>query len=116
MSKRVLSSTISRRGLLKGIGVGALAATVPAFAYRATPQERSERALPSAFKRFMVGDFELTVIQDRVVEFTPEMFESGAPEGGVELAELLDAPLATLDTRLGCAPGPRCPFELPPAP
>ena len=32
----------------------------------------------------------------------------------VALAELLDAPLATLDLRLSHASGPRCRFELPP--
>ncbi|MFP5308014.1 MAG: type II toxin-antitoxin system VapC family toxin [Actinomycetes bacterium] len=32
----------------------------------------------------------------------------------VALAELLDAPLATLDLRLARAPGPRCSFEVPP--
>lgn len=32
----------------------------------------------------------------------------------VALAEVLDAPLATLDTRLTRAVGPRCRFELPP--
>jgi predicted nucleic acid-binding protein len=32
----------------------------------------------------------------------------------VALAETLAAPLATLDTRLSRATGPRCPFELPP--
>lgn len=32
----------------------------------------------------------------------------------VALAEALDAPLATLDVRLGRATGPRCRFQLPP--
>lgn len=32
----------------------------------------------------------------------------------VALAEVLDAPLATLDRRLAKAPGPRCAFVLPP--
>ena len=32
----------------------------------------------------------------------------------VALAELLDAPLITLDARLARAPGPRCAFVLPP--
>lgn len=32
----------------------------------------------------------------------------------VALAEALDAPLVTLDTRLARAPGPRCAFETPP--
>lgn len=34
----------------------------------------------------------------------------------VALAEALDAPLATIDLRLTRAPGPRCAFEIPPAP
>lgn len=34
----------------------------------------------------------------------------------VALAELLDAPLVTLDRRLARAPGPRCAFRCPPAP
>ena len=34
----------------------------------------------------------------------------------VALAELLGAPLATLDAKLANAPGPRCPFLTPPAP
>jgi glyoxylase-like metal-dependent hydrolase (beta-lactamase superfamily II) len=42
----------------------------------------------------MVGEFELTVIQDRVVDFTPEMFELGAPEGAVA-AELARFSLPT---------------------
>ena len=33
----------------------------------------------------------------------------------VALAEALDAPLVTIDLRLSRAPGPRCPFETPPA-
>jgi predicted nucleic acid-binding protein len=33
----------------------------------------------------------------------------------VAVAELLDAPLATLDGRLATSPGPRCRFLLPPA-
>ena len=33
----------------------------------------------------------------------------------VAVAELLDAPLATLDGRLANSPGPRCQFLLPPA-
>ena len=33
----------------------------------------------------------------------------------VAVAELLDAPLATLDSRLANSPGPRCQFLLPPA-
>lgn len=32
----------------------------------------------------------------------------------VALAEALEAPLATLDTKLSRAPGPRCPFRTPP--
>jgi len=32
----------------------------------------------------------------------------------VAIAELLDAPLATLDGRLANSPGPRCRFLLPP--
>jgi predicted nucleic acid-binding protein len=31
----------------------------------------------------------------------------------VAVAELLDAPLATLDRRLASSPGPRCPFRTP---
>jgi predicted nucleic acid-binding protein len=34
----------------------------------------------------------------------------------VAVAELLDAPLATLDSRLANSPGPRCQFLLPPVP
>lgn len=33
----------------------------------------------------------------------------------VALAEVLDAPLVTLDRRLAAAPGPRCIFQIPPA-
>ena len=33
----------------------------------------------------------------------------------VAVAELLDAPLATLDARMADSPGPRCQFLLPPA-
>ena len=72
---------ISRRNVLKGLGVGAIAAAFPALAYEASPQARRTGALPTAFQRLSVGDVELTVIQDKVVDFTPDMFELGAPEG-----------------------------------
>ena len=36
--------------------------------------------------------------------------------GYIALAELLDAPLVTLDRRLARAPGPRCAFLTPPEP
>lgn len=82
------TTTISRRNLLKGLGVGAVAAAFPAMAYEASPRATPGRALPTAFQRLQVGDVELTVIQDKVIDFTPGMFEIGAPEGaaGEELA------------------------------
>jgi hypothetical protein len=85
-SKSAFSATISRRTQLTGICVGALA-------YRGAPPARPAQALPSAFTRFMVGEFELTVIQDRVGDFTPEIFELGAPKGAVaaELARFNSA-------------------------
>jgi glyoxylase-like metal-dependent hydrolase (beta-lactamase superfamily II) len=74
---------MSRRTLLKSIGVGAVAAALPAWAYEAPARAATPEGFPSALKRFGVGDFELTVMQDRVVEFMPAMFELGAPEGAV---------------------------------
>jgi len=49
---------------------------------------------------------------DRVWELRDNVSSSDAMY--VALAELIDAPLATLDRRLAAAPGPRCEFVLPP--
>lgn len=84
---------ITRRALLKTMGVGAVAAAFPALAYQ-PPAGARQTEYGTAFKRFALGDFEVTVIQDRVVEFVPEMFSLGAPDGGVE-AELAEGNLPT---------------------
>jgi glyoxylase-like metal-dependent hydrolase (beta-lactamase superfamily II) len=93
MSNAHSPKTVSRRTLLKTIGVGAVAAAFPALAHAQSYAGRPA-GNGTAFKRFRVGDFQVTVIQDRVVDFVPSMFSLGAPEGGVE-SELARANLPT---------------------
>lgn len=55
--------------------------------------------------------FPYAVVADRVWELRSTITAYDA--WYVAVAELLDAPLATLDRRLAVAPGPRCAFVLP---
>ena len=80
------SKSISRRDLFKGIGIGAVAAAVPGLSQRASAQVSPPPSPSMGFKRFWVGDFELTVIQDGNVVFDPFALALDQPEGTVEAA------------------------------
>ncbi|WP_116450221.1 type II toxin-antitoxin system VapC family toxin [Blastococcus litoris] len=58
-----------------------------------------------------LGVFPFGPLADRVWELHPGVTAHDASY--VALAEVLDAPLWTLDRRLATAPGPRCAFTLP---
>lgn len=84
-------SKLSRRDWLKGIGAGAISLGA-AGALRVTPtmaQAAPTGQSVSAFARFKVGEFELTVIQDLPGALDPNIFGVNAGEG--EIAALLQA-------------------------
>ncbi|SFE49595.1 type II toxin-antitoxin system VapC family toxin [Blastococcus tunisiensis] len=62
--------------------------------------------------RFRVTTFGFEVLAARVWELHPNLTAYDAAY--VALAELVDAPLLTLDRRLARAPGPTCTFLVPP--
>ena len=78
-----MNKTISRRDLLKGAGIGALAGlglgSSQVFA-QTTPSQADVIAL----NRFSLGDFQLTVIQDAAFALESAAFGIGAPEGAVD--------------------------------
>ena len=86
MIKQGLSKSISRRDLFKGIGIGAVAAAVPGLSQPASAQVSPPPSPSIGFKRFRVGDFELTVIQDGNVVFDPFALAVDQAEGTVEAA------------------------------
>ncbi len=84
-------NTISRRGFLRGLGIGALSigATSWGGVHRVFAQTSPSSATITALSRFNVGDFEITALQDAVFPFDPSIFGANAPEGGI--AEVLTA-------------------------
>lgn len=78
----------SRRTLLKGLGAGVGAGALGLNVYYGAAQAQSVPAEgPLGLERTTVGEVELTVIKDSVLELPPGAFGGGAPEGAV--AELL---------------------------
>ena len=78
-------SIISRRDLLKGIGVGAAGASLglglnilPVIA-----QSPEAATTAVAFYRFQVGELELTIIEDGAIGFPPPFLAVNAPEEDV---------------------------------
>ena len=70
----------SRRTLLKGLGVGALGASVNlALAQAAAVPTEG----PLGLERTAIGDVELTVLKDSSLQLPPDAFGGGAPAGAV---------------------------------
>lgn len=83
---------LSRRDMLKMIGVSALGATVVsqvAFAPRAVRAQGAPTVTPIAFFSFSLGAMQLTVIRDAARTQDPNILGRNAPEGGI--AEVLQA-------------------------
>lgn len=78
-------SNISRRDLLKGIGVGAAGASLGLGlnVLPVTAQSSGAATTAVAFYRFRVGELELTVIQDGAIGFPPPFLAVNAPEEAV---------------------------------
>lgn len=82
-------STLSRRGLFKAAGIGAAGLAAPqimvrsAFAQGETPM--SEIAAVPAFRRFAIGDFEVTTLSDggRVMDDPHTIFGTDQPQEDV---------------------------------
>lgn len=82
---------LSRRGFLQGIGAGAVGISTGAWlnVFPALAQTSGSTAAITAFSRFNIGTFEVTVFQDAVFPFDPAIFAANAtPE---ELAALIAA-------------------------
>lgn len=89
MLRGTSSIALSRRAFLQSIGVGALAVGAGArFGVAAVRAQGETMPMPSAFQRWMLGDLELTAIQEGVVQFPPTFFAVNAPEE--ELTALLE--------------------------
>ncbi len=92
---------LSRRDMLKLLGVGALGATFMgkiAFTPQAARAQGAPAALPIAFFRFTLGAMQLTVIRDAVRQQDPAVLGRNAPEGGIAdvlKANNLPAPITT---------------------
>ncbi len=83
---------LSRRDMLKMIGVGALGATVAsqvAFVPRAVRAQGAPATTPIAFFSFTLGAMQLTVIRDAARTQDPNILGRNAPEGGI--AQVLQA-------------------------
>lgn len=75
---------LSRRNLLRGLGVGALGAGVnlAAVQAQAVPTEGSPQEI-LGLERTTVGDIEIMMIKDSSLQLPPNAFGGGAPEGAV---------------------------------
>jgi glyoxylase-like metal-dependent hydrolase (beta-lactamase superfamily II) len=79
--------SISRRNLLKGVGVAGLGLAVGGglalpTARRVLAQENAAPT-PSAFYQIPLGDAQATIIQDGAAPFNPDVFGTNQPEGAV---------------------------------
>ena len=75
--------SVSRRNLLKGLGISALGAGVNL----ASAQEDAASQGILGLERTSVGDVDITAIKDSSLQFPSDVFGGGAPEGAV--SELL---------------------------
>ena len=74
---------VSRRNLLKGLGIGALGMGVNLAAAQGETQSQGILGL----EHTSVGDVDITVVKDSSLQLPPDAFGGGAPEGAV--SELL---------------------------
>jgi glyoxylase-like metal-dependent hydrolase (beta-lactamase superfamily II) len=92
------SSSMSRRNLFKVTALGAGALAAPQLMVRAAQAEvPMAAAQPAAYKRFSLGDFEITVLSDghRVVPGPQKIFGTNKTEE--EVAELLNTNYLPVD-------------------
>jgi glyoxylase-like metal-dependent hydrolase (beta-lactamase superfamily II) len=88
--------TLSRRNWLKTVGLGGAALSLPLGLRSALAQSAPTTAPVSAFSRFNIGDFEITVIQDGTTQFETAIFGANAAEGEVDaLLEANNLPTGT---------------------
>lgn len=77
---------LSRRNLIKGLGIGALGATGFGL-HSSTAQAHNQASVQAAgllgLERLTVGDVDITVIKDASLELEAAAFGGGAPEGAV---------------------------------
>ncbi len=92
---------MSRRKLLKGIGAGAIGASLTNLGVVSAQDTGgasggsqsggasggTSTSLPLALERFQLGDMEVIIFQETTLELQPSMYGGGAPEGAV--SELL---------------------------
>lgn len=82
--KRPETAGISRRSLLKGIGIGAVSVGAASI-FGLYPETAAAQAAPSpdsvtGLARFNLGDFRITVLSDGGVTFPPATFAANVPE------------------------------------
>ncbi|MBC7869504.1 MAG: MBL fold metallo-hydrolase [Chitinophagaceae bacterium] len=80
------SNRLSRRGFLKGAGIGALSVGAASWGgvHRVFAQTSPSSATVTALSRFNVGDFEVTALQDAVFPLDAAIFGANAPDGGID--------------------------------
>lgn len=81
------SDHLTRRALLRGLGVGALGASVHLYGSAQAQGASVPTEGPLGLERTTVGEVEVTVIKDSALQLPPDAFGGGAPAGAV--AELL---------------------------
>ena len=88
---------VSRRKLLKGIGAGAIGASLANLGVVSAQDtggasggsqtggasDGASTSLPLALERFQLGDMNVAVFQETTLELQPSMYGGGAPEGAV---------------------------------
>ena len=79
--------SLSRRNLLKGLGVGALGVSAGVAGVSTAQAQAVPAEGPLGLERTTVGDVEITMIKDSSLQLPPDAFGGGAPEGAV--SELL---------------------------
>jgi len=83
----ILDKKISRRNLVKGAGASLLGSSLMGLGlvHNAAAQEMMmDSELPTAMKRFNVGDIEVTLMQENIFNLPVAAFGGGAEEGEVE--------------------------------
>lgn len=92
-----LHRPFSRRTLLKGLGVGALGASVNLYGVAQAQGVSAPAKGPLGLEHTTVGEVEITVIKDVSLQLPPDAFGGGAPAGAVtDLLGRFNLPTDTL--------------------
>ncbi|MDZ7704747.1 MAG: MBL fold metallo-hydrolase [Trueperaceae bacterium] len=92
-----LQGKVSRRTLLKGVGLGGAAAALANFGGWAQAQEGSSLATTGGTFRMMVGDIGVTAVNAARLQLPSSSFGIGAPEGGPdEVLTSVNLPTGTI--------------------